>query len=43
MKGFITSRPGTESIKLEYILKLKIKRDDRLLVDTQAAKRCTLF
>ena len=38
-------RPGLEVIKLEYILNLKIKRNDWLLADTclQAANHCTLF
>ena len=42
---FITSRPGIEVIKLEFILRLKIKRNDRLLADTcpQAANHCALF
>ena len=37
--------PGLEVIKLEYSLKLKIKRNDWLLADTcpQAAYRCALF
>ena len=41
--------PGEESrhrgYKLEYILKLKIKRNDWLLADTclQAANHCALF
>ena len=37
-------RPGLEVIKLEFILKLKIKRNDWLLVDMcpQAANHCTL-
>ena len=36
---------GLEAIKLEVILKLKIKRNDWLLVDTcqQAANHCALF
>ena len=36
---------GLEAIKLEFILKLKIKCNDWLLVDTcpQAANHCTLF
>ena len=36
---------GLEAIKLEFILKLKIKRNDWLLVDTcqQAANHCALF
>ena len=38
-------RPGTEVIKLEHSLKLKIKRNDWLLADTcpQAANHSTLF
>ena len=41
----ISSLPGPEVIKLESILKLKIKRNDWLLADTcsQAANHCTLF
>ena len=37
--------PGLEVIKLEYSLKLKIKRNDWLLADSypQAANRCALF
>ena len=37
--------PGLEVIKLEFILKLKIKRNDWLLVDTcsQATNHCPLF
>ena len=36
---------GLEVIKLEYSLRLKIKRNDWLLADTcpQAAKHCALF
>ena len=36
---------GLEVIKLEFILKLKIKRNDWLLADTcpQATNHCTLF
>ena len=36
---------GPEVIKLEYSLKLKIKRNDWLLADTcpQAANHCALF
>ena len=36
---------GLEVIKLEFILRLKIKRNDWLLVDTclQAANHCALF
>ena len=38
-------RPGPEVIKLEYNLKLKIKRNDWLLADTcpQAANHFALF
>ena len=38
-------RPGPEVIKLEFILKLKIKRNDWLLADTcpQAPNHCALF
>ena len=37
--------PGLEVIKLEYNLRLKIKRNDWLLADTcpQAANHCALF
>ena len=37
--------PGPEVIKLEFILKLKIKRNDWLIADMcpQAANHCTLF
>ena len=37
--------PSLNAIKLEFILKLKIKRNDWLLVDTcpQAANHCALF
>ena len=37
--------PGHEFIKLEFILRLKIKRNNWLLADTcpQAANHCTLF
>ena len=43
--GFINLRPGLEVIKLEFILKLKIKRNDWLLADAcpQAANHCALF
>ena len=39
---FLVSIPGFEVIKLEFILRLKIKRNDWLLVDTcpQAANHC---
>ena len=38
-------RHGLEVIKLEFILRLKIKRNDWLLADTcpQAANHCALF
>ena len=38
-------RPGLEVIKVEFILGLKIKRNDWLLADTclQAANHCALF
>ena len=38
-------KTGLEVIKVEFILKLKIKRNDWLLVDTctQAANHCALF
>ena len=44
-KSFITAESGLEVIKLEYSLKLKIKRNDWLLADTclQAANQCALF
>ena len=37
--------PGPGVIKLEFILRLKIKRNDWLLADTcpQAANHCALF
>ena len=37
--------PGLEVIKLDFILRIKIKRNDWLLADTcpQAANHCTLF
>ena len=40
-----TARAGLEVIKLEYKLRLKIKRNDWLLADTcpQAANHCALF
>ena len=39
------ARHGLEVIKLEFILKLKINRNDWLLADTclQAANHCALF
>ena len=45
MKKSITSRPGLLVIKLEFNLKLKIKRNDWLLADTcpQAANHCDYF
>ena len=41
----ILSTPGLKVIKLEFILKLKINHNNRMLVDTcpQAANHCTLF
>ena len=38
-------KPGLEVIKLEYSLKLKIKRNDWMLADTclKAANHCALF
>ena len=48
-KGLICTRlidqPGLEVIKLEYKLRLKIKRNDWLLADTcpQTANHCALF
>ena len=38
-------RPGIAVIKLEFILRLKIKRNDWLFADTcpQAANHCALF
>ena len=41
----IFTSPGLEVIKLEFILKLKIKHNDWLLVDTcpQATNHCALF
>ena len=38
-------QPGLEVIKLEFILRLKIKRNDWLLADTcpQAANHCVIF
>ena len=36
-------RPGLEVIKLEYSLRLKIKRNDWLLTCPQAANQCALF
>ena len=40
----ILGKPGLEVIKIEYSLRLKIKRNDWLLVDTcpQAANHCAL-
>ena len=40
----IIELPGLEVIKLEFILRLKIKRNDWLLADTcpQAANHCAL-
>ena len=41
----VTGKPGPEIIKLEFILKLKIKHNDWLLADTcqQAANHCVVF
>ena len=41
----VYSKPGLEVIKLEFILRLKIKRSDWLLADTcpQTANHCALF
>ena len=41
----LRNRSGLEVIKLEFILRLKIKRNDWLLADTcpQAANHCALF
>ena len=38
-------KPGLEVIKLEFILRLKIKSNDWLIADTcpQAANHCALF
>ena len=38
-------KPGLEVIKLEYILRLKIKRNDWLIADPcpQSANHCALF
>ena len=43
--GLVAKKSGPEVIKLEYSLKLKIKRNDWLLADTcpQAANQCVLF
>ena len=43
--SIILACPGPKVIKLEFILKLKIKRNDWLLADTclQATNRCALF
>ena len=43
--GSIWSNPGSEVIKLEFILRLKIKGYDWLLADTwpQAVNHCALF
>ena len=40
-----TKRPGLEVIKLEFIVRLKIKRNDWLIADMcpQAANHCALF
>ena len=43
--SFGMNLPGLEVIKLEFILRLKMKRNDWLLADTcsQAANQCDLF
>ena len=43
--GLDARKPGLEVIKLEFILRLKIKRIDWLLADRcpQAANNCALF
>ena len=45
LSTYIYKRPGLEVVKLEFILKLKIKHNDWLLADTcpQAANHCALF
>ena len=45
MCRLILAFPSLEVIKLEYSLRLKIKRNDWMLADTcpQAANRCALF
>ena len=45
LRSVIATLPGLEAIKLEYSLRLKIKRNDWLLADTcpQAANHCALF
>ena len=42
---FAYDKPGLEVIKLEFILRLKIKHNDWLLEDTcpQSANHCALF
>ena len=44
-KSYLGARPGLEVVKVEYNLKLKIRRNDWLLSDTcpQAANHCALF
>ena len=44
-KNCVTLGPGLDVTKLEYSLRLKIERNNRLLVDTcpQAANLCALF
>ena len=45
LNEIMSTNPGLEVIKLEYRLRLKIKRNDRLLADKcpQAANHCALF
>ena len=45
LQSVILELPVLEVIKLEYSLRLKIKRNDLLLADTcpQAANHCALF
>ena len=45
MGNVVSLSPGLKFIKLEYSLKLKIKRNDWLLADMcpQAANHCALF
>ena len=45
LQSEIVTFPGLEVIKLEFILRLKIKRNDWLLADKrpQAANHCALF
>ena len=45
LEEILNKKSGIEVIKLEYTLRLKIKRNDWLLTDTcpQAANHCALF